>query len=159
MNVDSQLLSARELPTAERFIEAPAEAVFDAWITASLVETWWGPDGFSTKVHELDARPAGRYAFEMIAPSGNSCMMSGHYRTVERPHLLVFEVSDHCNLDLPGDVEAQTETSLVTVKFAPKNGKTHVLLTHTDLNRDYSWLAVASWAQSLEKSALALFTD
>lgn len=151
MTQGQRMTHTQELPTAERTIAASAEEIFKAWTTPSLLEIWWGPDGFSTIAHELDARPGGRFAFEMTAPSGKSCVMSGTYITVEPPTQLVFEVSDHCNLDLPDGVEAQTETSLVTVKLVENDGKTHVLLTHTHLNRDYSWLATASWAQSLDK--------
>lgn len=148
---DEADLHSFDRPTAQRTIAAPAADLFDAWITPELVETWWGPEGFKARVHELDARPGGRYAIEMIAPSGASCVMAGVYRVVERPSRLVFEVHDHCNLDLPDGIEPQIEHSLVEVRFEEQDGQTAVSLFHTGLNEDYGWLAAASWLQSLEK--------
>lgn len=148
---DTISLGAGSRPTARRIIAASASDLFDAWVTPGLVEDWWGPEGYTMRVRELDARPGGRYAFEMIAPSGKSCIMAGVYRTVIRPEHLIFEVHDHCNLDLPEGTRAQTATSLVEVTFDERDGETVVSVTHTGLNDDYGWLAIASWAQSLER--------
>ena len=138
-------------PTAQRTIAAAATDLFDAWVTPELVEGWWGPEGFKTRVQHLDARPGGRYAFLMIAPNGASCVMAGVYRVLERPLRLVFEVHDHCNLNLPEGTAPQLSVSVVEVTFEERSGQTTVSLTHTGLNEDYSWLAAASWLQSLEK--------
>ena len=136
---------------ASRTIAAPARDVFDAWITPALVEDWWGPEGFSVKVHRLNAVAGGSFAFEMISPSGASCIMSGVYKTVEKPERLVFEVHEHCNLDLPDNTAPQTSHSVVTVAFDEYNGTTTVTISHSQLNEDYGLLAAASWSQSLDK--------
>lgn len=132
---------------------ATAQEVFDAWVTPEIVEQWWGPDGFSAKVHELDLTEGGRFAFEMIEPGGKSCFMTGIYTQIHAPNLLVFEVFDHCNLNLPDEVIPQAETSTVTVTITEQGAATEVVLTHDSLNATYSPLASGSWLQSLIKLA------
>jgi uncharacterized protein YndB with AHSA1/START domain len=56
--------------TIERTYEASAKDLWDLWTTKDGIESWWGPDGFTTKVLELDLRPGGelRYAMTATAP-------------------------------------------------------------------------------------------
>lgn len=50
--------SDREL-IITRVFNAPRELVFKAWTEAKHIERWWGPQGFTTRVMELDLRPEG----------------------------------------------------------------------------------------------------
>ncbi len=56
--------------TIERIYQATLEDVWEMWTTPEGLEAWWGPDGFSVKVRELDLRPGGllRYAMTADAP-------------------------------------------------------------------------------------------
>jgi uncharacterized protein YndB with AHSA1/START domain len=51
----------------ERTYVASIEEVWELWTTEEGIESWWGPDGFSVKVHELDLRPGGEMRYTMIA--------------------------------------------------------------------------------------------
>jgi uncharacterized protein YndB with AHSA1/START domain len=51
----------------ERTYAASIEEVWELWTTNSGIESWWGPDGFSVKVHELDLRPGGEMRYAMTA--------------------------------------------------------------------------------------------
>jgi uncharacterized protein YndB with AHSA1/START domain len=55
----------------ERTYEASLDDVWELWTTEEGIESWWGPDGFSVKVHELDLRPGGqmRYAMTAVEPA------------------------------------------------------------------------------------------
>ncbi|WP_444913088.1 SRPBCC family protein [Microbulbifer sp. PAAF003] len=130
-------------------VRAMPEKVFDAWIIPNMVEKWWGPDDFTTRVLNLTAKVGGCFAFEMTAPNGSSCIMSGVYRSVDRPKRLVFEVHEHCNLNLPNSTEPQENASLVEVVFRGSELGTIVTLTHKLLNTDYAKLAKVSWTQSI----------
>jgi uncharacterized protein YndB with AHSA1/START domain len=57
--------------TIERTYQASAKDLWDLWTTKDGIESWWGPDGFHTKVLELDLRPGGelRYAMTATAPA------------------------------------------------------------------------------------------
>jgi uncharacterized protein YndB with AHSA1/START domain len=51
----------------ERTYEAPVELIWELWTTAAGVEEWWGPDGFETRVDELELRPGGQLRYTMTA--------------------------------------------------------------------------------------------
>lgn len=148
-------MSAQDL--AVQTIDASPDDVFAAWITPELIEQWWGPEGFSTCVIELQPTVGGHFVFEMRAPSGSTCEMTGTYTKIDRPRLLSFEVQNHCNLDLPQGVQPQLEPSIVTVVFTRVGRRTQVVVRHQSLAPNYAWLAIASWLSALNK--LATFVD
>lgn len=51
----------------ERTYKASIEDVWELWTTKEGIESWWGPDGFSVKVHELDLRAGGEMRYAMTA--------------------------------------------------------------------------------------------
>ena len=53
--------------TLERTYDAPAELIWELCTTAAGLEKWWGPDGFETRVLDLDLRPSGRVRYTMTA--------------------------------------------------------------------------------------------
>lgn len=55
----------------ERTYAASIEDLWDLWTTKEGIELWWGPDGFSVRVHELDLRVGGenRYAMTAVEPA------------------------------------------------------------------------------------------
>jgi uncharacterized protein YndB with AHSA1/START domain len=59
--------SPRRRITIERTFDAPIEDVWDLWTTKEGIESWWGPDGFVTKVRKLDLRPGGELLYAMTA--------------------------------------------------------------------------------------------
>ena len=53
--------------TMERTFNASLADVWDLWTTAEGLESWWGPEGFSTKVRKLDLRAGGELVYAMTA--------------------------------------------------------------------------------------------
>jgi len=53
-----------------RVLAARRDAVFFAWTDADEFCQWFGPNGFTCTVREMDARPGGRARFDMVAPEG-----------------------------------------------------------------------------------------
>jgi uncharacterized protein YndB with AHSA1/START domain len=51
-----------------RVFRAPAAAVFAAWTDPRIVQRWWGPDGFSCPVANMDVRVGGQSLVCMRAP-------------------------------------------------------------------------------------------
>jgi len=143
--------AGKDEPVARHQVDASPDDVFAAWVTPQILETWWGPEGFTTTVLKLDPAEGGRFAFEMTAPDGSSCVMTGVYKRIDRPKLLVFEITDHCNLNLPDGVRPQQDPSLVTVRFSERDGKTDVAVSHSFLNAEYEFIAVRSWSSALAK--------
>jgi len=73
----------------ERLIDAPADAVFDAWTRAEEIAQWWDPAGAPLLRCEIDLKPGGGFLF---VPQGRPDMpFSGTYSEIDRPGRLVFE--------------------------------------------------------------------
>jgi uncharacterized protein YndB with AHSA1/START domain len=63
MNGDKE----RRRITIERTYNASVQDLWDLWTTKEGIESWWGPDGFATKVLEIALRPGGQLLYEMTA--------------------------------------------------------------------------------------------
>lgn len=53
-----------------RVLDTTRAAVFAAWTDADSFCEWFGPDGFTCTVHEMDVRPGGRARLSMTSPDG-----------------------------------------------------------------------------------------
>ena len=53
-----------------RVLDATRDAVFAAWTDSDAFCQWFGPDGFSCTVREMDVRPGGRACFDMVSRDG-----------------------------------------------------------------------------------------
>lgn len=84
-----QAIPARELVT-ERVIAAPRALVFRAWTEPDQVARWWGPNGFTNTIHEMDVRPGGMWRLTMHGPDGRDYPNENVYLQVAPPALLVY---------------------------------------------------------------------
>src|SRR5260370_30002795 len=101
-----------------RVFDAPRELVFKAWTDPKCVAEWWGPNGFTNPVCELDVRPGGAIRIHMRGPDAIVYPMTGVYQEVVWPERLVFTSAA---LDLDGNPMFEVRT---TVTFAETGGKT-----------------------------------
>ena len=53
-----------------RVLDATREAVFAAWTDTDAFCQWFGPEGFTCTVREMDVRPGGRARFDMTSGDG-----------------------------------------------------------------------------------------
>jgi uncharacterized protein YndB with AHSA1/START domain len=53
-----------------RVFDAPRKMVWEAWTDPKQVAQWWGPNGFSTTIEEMDVRPGGVWRQVMHGPDG-----------------------------------------------------------------------------------------
>lgn len=74
-----------------RVLEAPRPAVFAAWTDASAFCQWFGPDGFTCVVREMDVRPGGRARFDMTAGDGTVYTNRFDYLEVVPDRRIVFD--------------------------------------------------------------------
>lgn len=135
-----------------RTINAPRARVFSAWIFPEQMAQWWGPQGFTNPVCDVDARPGGRILVHMRAPDGTIYPMTGTFHEVVAPKRLVFTAfaEDH-----DGNALLESHT---TVTFAEQNGKTIVTVEAKAIGLAPiapQMLAGmnAGWTQSLERLA------
>lgn len=80
-------VSDRELAIT-RLVDAPPEHVFHAW--TNHLARWWGPNGVTTTVREMDLRPGGAFQTVMRAPDGSEHVTRGVFLDVDPPRRIVF---------------------------------------------------------------------
>lgn len=108
-----------------RLLNAPRELVFKVWTDPKHVALWWGPDGFTNTVHEMDVRPGGIWRLTMHGPDGVDYPNRIIYKEVDKPKRLVYS-HDSGNENDPGQF-------IVTVTFEEQGKKT--LLTMRSIFR------------------------
>jgi len=74
-----------------RIFDAPRETVWRAFTDSKLVAKWWGPNGFTNTIQEMDVRPGGTWRFIMHSPEGKDYENRIVYKEIMRPERIVFE--------------------------------------------------------------------
>lgn len=145
--------------TIRRTFDAPRERVFDAWTEPERIEQWWGPEGFTSTVHEMDVRLGGAFRIDMHAPDGTVYPDSGEFHEVVEPERLVMTSRAFEDDDGAYGLEVYT-----TVTFADRGGKTELTL-EAEVVAATAEVAEAlegmeaGWSQSFDKLADALTAD
>jgi uncharacterized protein YndB with AHSA1/START domain len=112
----------------ERTFDAPAQVVFDTWMSAELLRRWWpAGSGWETPVAEVDARVGGRLRLVMRSPDGEEFGGRGVYLEITPSERLVFTWTWDGH-------EGHEGTQLVEVEFSQRaDGTTTVVLTNRGL--------------------------
>ena len=53
-----------------RLFDAPVDLVWEAWTNPEHIANWWGPDGFTNTIYQMDLRPGGEWNLTMHGPDG-----------------------------------------------------------------------------------------
>jgi uncharacterized protein YndB with AHSA1/START domain len=101
-----------------RTINAPRELVYKAWIDQKLMAKWWGPNGFTNPVCELDVRPGGAIRIDMRGPDGTVYPMKGVFREIKQPERLVF--TSNALEDEKGDPQLENLNTIALVGLGKK---------------------------------------
>jgi uncharacterized protein YndB with AHSA1/START domain len=72
--------------------------VFAAFSDPSRLARWWGPNGFTNTIHDLDMRPGGTWRFTMHGPDGAAYSNESVFVEVVKPERIVFR---HVSADHP----------------------------------------------------------
>jgi uncharacterized protein YndB with AHSA1/START domain len=73
-----------------RLLDAPRELVFEAWTNPEHVVRWWGPNGFTTTIKEMNVKPGGVWRYIMHGPDGVDYPNKVLYREVIKNERLVY---------------------------------------------------------------------
>ena len=134
-----------------RVFDTTRDAVFAAWTDAGAFCQWFGPDGFTCTVHEMDVRPGGRARFDMTSPDGTVFTNRFDYLEVVRGERLV--------LDHGSDTDDDPERFRVTITLDEQgDGKTVLTLrqlhpTAEQRNIKIGFGAVELGLQTMQKLA------
>jgi len=152
--------SNRPKLTLERTYQASAAEVWELWTTKEGIESWWGPEGFSVTVRDLDLRPGGDLHYVMTATGPDQVdymVKAGMPNSTE--HKLTFtEVDPPRRLayrdvaDFIPDVEPYEVETLIELLEAP--GGVRLVLTF-DAMHDDRWTQMAKLGRESELGRLA----
>lgn len=135
-----------------RRIDAPAERVFDAWLTRSMIDRWlFGPAVRDEEIVRIsiDPRVGGAFSF-VVNRQGQEIDHIGKYLEIERPRRLVFTWA----------VAGEKTGSRVGIEIAPTASDLGCELTLThEMHPD--WASFVSkveeaWTKMLEGLARAV---
>ncbi|HJP98218.1 MAG TPA: SRPBCC family protein [Rhodanobacteraceae bacterium] len=97
-----------------RVLRAPPERVYRAFLDADAMSKWLPPNGFTGKVHALDARVGGRYRMSFTNfTTGKSHVFGGTYLELKANELIRYtDVFD--DPGLPGEMQTAVSLSAVS---------------------------------------------
>lgn len=142
----------------ERTFDAPRELVWQMWVDPEHFKQWYGPNGFSVPVANMDTRVGGKRLICMASPDGSMKMWTtGEYVEIVLNERLVYTESpadEHGNVVSPsamGMPEGYPATTEVTVLFEDHGERTKMVMTHAGVPADSG--AGGGWMQAFDKMA------
>ena len=145
----------------ERVFEAPPELVWQMWTEPEHFAQWYGPQGFTVPVAEMDVRVGGErlICMEMHMPTGPRQMWTtGQFTEVSPFTRLVYTESfsdAQGNLILPammGMPEEHPATTEVIVELEDLDGRTRMVMRHAGVPGADGG-ANEGWSQAFAKMA------
>ncbi len=151
-------MTERPKLTLERTFHASIDEVWELWTTKEGIEAWWGPEGFSVAVRDLDLRPGGELWYAMSATGADQIdymnkagmpLVTQHrltYTEVDPPRRLAYEdIVDF----IPG-VEPYRVENLIELHEV--GDRVRMVMTFDAMHDDH-WtrLAVMGWESQLDK--------
>jgi uncharacterized protein YndB with AHSA1/START domain len=149
MEPNNNAAAVRELEIS-RVFDAPRTLVFKMWIVPEYMARWWGPQGFTNPICQLDVRPGGVIRILMTGPDGQEYPMGGYFQEIDEPERLVFTA-------IKEDEQGRAELEILnTVTFTEENGLTTQTLKAEVLKIDLGGQDALGgfkqgWSQSLDR--------
>ena len=115
---------------ATRVFDAPRKLVWKVWTDPKHVAQWWGPNGFTNTIYEMNVVPGGVWRFMMHGPDGTDYPNKIVFIEVSEPERLVYVHGD----------EKDPDQFHVTVTFTEQSGKTTLTMRsvfRTKAERDH----------------------
>lgn len=147
----------------ERTFAVPAALVWKMWTEPEHFAAWYGPDGATVTVSEMEVSVGGarRITMEMQTPGGPMQMhFGGEHTTVEAPTRLSYTeaMTDAAGTVLPPSAMGQPDDhpvlTEITVELAEADGATTMVMTHAGIPADSP--GAAGWRMALDKLAAAV---
>jgi uncharacterized protein YndB with AHSA1/START domain len=150
----------RDAVRIERMVNAPVDLVWRLWTEPAHFAQWYGPDGATVDVEEMDVRVGGNrfVAMQVETPARPRRMwFTGEHREVVVGRRLVYTeaiADEHgtvltpAQMGMPDDHPVTTE---ITVELEDVAGRTRVVLTHLGVPADSP--GAAGWTMAFDKLA------
>jgi uncharacterized protein YndB with AHSA1/START domain len=95
-----------------RTLNAPIDLVWEAWTTPEHLAQWWGPNGFTNTISEMNMTPDGEWHMVMHGPDGKDYKNMSIFKEIIPQKKIVF---DHFAPNFTATIEfnAQGDTTLL----------------------------------------------
>lgn len=142
----------------ERTFEAPQGLIWQMWTDPEHFKKWYGPQGFTVPVADMDLRVGGKRLICMASPDGSMKMWTtGEYTEIVPTERLVYTESpadENGNVVSPaamGMPEGYPATTEITVLLEEFDGRTKMMMTHAGVPASSG--AGGGWNQAFDKLA------
>jgi uncharacterized protein YndB with AHSA1/START domain len=140
----------------ERTFDAPVNLIWQLWTQPEHFKNWYGPEGFTIPVAEMDVRVGGKRLVCMKSPDGNMTMWTvGEFTEIIPNERLVYTESmsdEQGNIQPPPAGSGMPKTTTVTVVLEAIGERTKMVMTHAGIPADSG--GRAGWTQSFTKLAV-----
>jgi uncharacterized protein YndB with AHSA1/START domain len=117
------------LSTSRTFPHTPA-AIYAAFESASVLASWWGPEGFTNTFDIFEFKPGGRWKFVMHSANGKDYENESVFASLEPASRIVIEHIAHPHYTLTVSLNAVDSGTCLTWKQMFKDSKTAQGLRH-----------------------------
>ena len=122
-------ISEREL-FISRTLDAPRELVWEVWTNPEHIKHWWGPNGFTNTIHQMDVRPGGIWNYIMHGPDGTNYSNKSVYKEVVKPEKIIYDHISSPKFQFTALFIEQGDKTIVTIQmlFASRKDKQMVVV-------------------------------
>jgi uncharacterized protein YndB with AHSA1/START domain len=148
---------SKDAVVIERVFDAPVDLIWQMWTQPEHFKNWYGPNGFTVPVAEMDVRVGGKHLFCMASPDGSMKMWSiGEYTEIIPNERLVYtdspadengNVVSPSAMGMPDGYPATTEVTVLLEDLG--GGRTKMVMTHAGVPAG----AGGGWEQAFTKMA------
>ena len=142
----------------ERTFEAAVNIIWQMWTDPEHFKQWYGPQGFTVPVADMDLRIGGKRLICMASPDGSMKMWTtGEFTEIVSSERLVYTESpadENGNVVSPsamGMPDGYPATTEVTVLLEDLGGRTKMVMTHAGVPASSG--AGGGWEQAFDKLA------
>lgn len=154
----SDSTSTEDAVVIERIFEAPIDLIWQMWTLPEQFKKWYGPQGFTVPVAEMDMRVGGKRLICMASPDGSMKMWTtGEYKEIVPNERLVYTESpadENGNVVSPsamGMPDGYPTTTEVSVILEDLDERTKMVMTHAGMPASSG--AGGGWNQAFDKLA------
>lgn len=105
-------IAGREL-SISRLIDAPVELLWEVWTDPEHLKHWWGPEGFTNTISEMDVRPEGEFNLVMHGPDGTDYNNRSVFKEVILHKKIVYEHTSGPNFTATITFEARGDKTFL----------------------------------------------
>jgi uncharacterized protein YndB with AHSA1/START domain len=96
-----------------RLLDAPVELVWKVWTSPEHIKNWWGPDGFTNTIEEMELKPGGPWNLIMHGPDGTDYKIRCIFKEIVKYKRIVYEQFTNFKCIATIEFESQQKKTLL----------------------------------------------